>query len=228
MGTTPTNMSKKYTLPTNCSIERVGTTKRDRAFRLIFQADEGEDYVSEVYVPEKGETIQKAAYHVCLKFDWDRNPPGSKGRLISSLKEFLDWRGCGDDPYRWARAYYKYTDCGPWVNFLELVKPAHEINHPSVVAVLRKVRSQQQGTSCMHVISLQSLTHSNLLLLSPAVLVCRVQDGGLPGGPAQVLSGGARSHHCLHACMADAPPPAFMSAPPHNPHTPCPHALPLR
>jgi hypothetical protein len=134
--------NKKYTLPANCSIERVGNTKRDRAFQLRFQADEGVDFVSEAYVPEKGETIQKAAYKVCLKFDWDRNPPGCKGRLITSLKDFLDWRGCGDDPYSWARAYYKYTDCGPWVNFLELVTPAHEIDHPSVVAVLYRVRGK--------------------------------------------------------------------------------------
>lgn len=41
-----------------------------------------------------------------------------KSKLIRNLKQFLDWRGCGDDPYGWARAYYKYTDCGPWVNFL--------------------------------------------------------------------------------------------------------------
>jgi hypothetical protein len=134
--------NKKYTLPANCSIERVGTTKRDRAFRLIFQADEGEDYVSEMYVPEKGETMQKAAHRVCVKFDWIEDPPGKKGRLITSLAEFLDWRGCGDDPYSWARAYYKYTDCGPWVNFLELIKPAREINHPSAVAIVRCVRGK--------------------------------------------------------------------------------------
>lgn len=137
-------MSKKQTLklPDNCSLELVGTTKRDRAFQLRFLADEGEDYVSEVYVPGKGEALKRAAYNVCLKFDWLDEPPGKKGRLIHNLAEFLDWRGCGDDPYHWARAYYKYTDCGPWVNFLELVKPAHEINHPSVVAVLRKVRGK--------------------------------------------------------------------------------------
>jgi hypothetical protein len=137
-------MSKKtkLTLPDNCSIERLGTTKRDRAFRLHFLADEGQDYFSDEYVPGKGESLKRAAYNVCVKFDWLDEPPGKKGRLITSLADFLDWRGCGDDPYRWARAYYKYTDCGPWVNFLELVTPAHEINHPSVVAVLHKVRGK--------------------------------------------------------------------------------------
>jgi hypothetical protein len=135
-------MSKKYQLPANCEIERVGTTKRDRAFQLRFQADEGEDYVSEIYEPEKGETIQKTAYNVCVKFDWIDEPPGKKGKLITSLAEFLDWRGCGDDPYRWARAYYKYTACGPWVNFLEMVAPAHEFAYPSAVAVVRCVRGR--------------------------------------------------------------------------------------
>lgn len=39
-------------------------------------------------------------------------------KTINNLSEFLDWRGCGDDPYSWARAFYKYTDCGPWASFL--------------------------------------------------------------------------------------------------------------
>lgn len=39
-------------------------------------------------------------------------------KTINNLQEFLDWRGCGDNPYEWARAFYKYTDCGPWVRFL--------------------------------------------------------------------------------------------------------------
>lgn len=46
-----------------------------------------------------------------------------KGKLIKDLNAFLDWRGCGDDPGSWARAYYKYTDCGPWVNFVIKDKP---------------------------------------------------------------------------------------------------------
>jgi hypothetical protein len=135
---------KKYELPPNCSIERVGETKSDLAFQLRFMADEGEDFVSEVYEPEKGLSIRRTAFLICRKFDWDRNPPASRGRLISNLKEFLDWRGCGDDPYSWARAYYKYTDCGPWVNFLELIKPAHEIQRPSTVAIVRCVRGHAQ------------------------------------------------------------------------------------
>lgn len=46
-----------------------------------------------------------------------------KGKLIKDLNAFLDWRGCGDDPGQWARAYYKYTACGPWVNFVIKDKP---------------------------------------------------------------------------------------------------------
>lgn len=62
--------------------------------------------------------------------------------MIKNLKEFLAWRGCGDDPYQWARAYYKYMDCGPWVNFLQLVTPARDVDHPAVIAILRRVRGK--------------------------------------------------------------------------------------
>jgi hypothetical protein len=49
----------------------------------------------------------------------------SESKTIHNLAEFLDWRGCGDDPYSWARAYYKYTDCGPRVVFLTKGDPAY-------------------------------------------------------------------------------------------------------
>lgn len=65
-----------------------------------------------------------------------------KGTLIRNLAEFLDWRGCGSDPYQWARAFYKYTDCGPWVNFLELESPAQDIVHPATTAIVRCVRGK--------------------------------------------------------------------------------------
>ena len=135
-------MSKKTKLPAGCSIERVGETKRDRAFQLRFGAEQGEDYVSEIYVPDKGESIERAAHNVCVKFDWFYKPPGAKGRLIHTLAEFLEWRGCGGSPYQWARAFYKYTDCGPWAQFLELVTPARDIEHPTKVAVIRRVRNR--------------------------------------------------------------------------------------
>lgn len=38
---------------------------------------------------------------------------------IKNLKEFLAWRGFGEDEVGyWSRCFYKYTDCGPWVVFL--------------------------------------------------------------------------------------------------------------
>ncbi len=41
-------------------------------------------------------------------------------KIINNLQEFLDWRGfsINDGAYRWARCFYKYTDCGPWVTFM--------------------------------------------------------------------------------------------------------------
>ena len=40
--------------------------------------------------------------------------------IVYSLKQFIEeGRGISmeDGPYEWARAFYKYTDCGPWVTF---------------------------------------------------------------------------------------------------------------
>ena len=143
VGAPPQQTMRKYTLPANCSIERVGVTKRDRAFRLIFQADEGEDYTSEVYVPLKGESIKRAAYEVCVKFDWIDEPPRNKGRLITNLAEFLGWRGfSNDEPYYWARCFYKYTGCGPWTVFLLRDQEAHDVAHGPQTARFRKVRGK--------------------------------------------------------------------------------------
>lgn len=45
--------------------------------------------------------------------------PNKQMSKINNLKEFLAWRGFGEDEVRyWARCFYKYTDCGPWVVFL--------------------------------------------------------------------------------------------------------------
>jgi len=44
--------------------------------------------------------------------------------IVNNLQEFLDSRGCGDNPWQWARAFYKYTDCGPWAVFIMRDQPA--------------------------------------------------------------------------------------------------------
>lgn len=49
----------------------------------------------------------------------------SKEKTISNLEEFLKFRGVGQDPAQWARAFYKYTDCGPWVVFLTKGEPSY-------------------------------------------------------------------------------------------------------
>lgn len=40
--------------------------------------------------------------------------------IVNTLKEFIESRGFGMEagPYTWARAFYKYTDCGPWTAFI--------------------------------------------------------------------------------------------------------------
>lgn len=44
---------------------------------------------------------------------------------VTNFKEFLESRGMeGETPYRWARALYKYTDCGPWTVFITLKEKA--------------------------------------------------------------------------------------------------------
>lgn len=49
----------------------------------------------------------------------------SDSKKINSLEEFLAWRGFGaDEPYYWARCFYKYTDCGPWAVFIMADEPA--------------------------------------------------------------------------------------------------------
>jgi len=53
---------------------------------------------------------------------------------VRSFNELMDSRGMlGETPYRWARALYKYTDCGPWTVFLmadqrEVYYESEEVN----------------------------------------------------------------------------------------------------
>lgn len=68
-------MSK--TLPQNCVIEHLGHDRKDRAFVLVFQADEGDDYRSEVYYPEKGQKTTTAAYEICQRYGWLEFPPAN-------------------------------------------------------------------------------------------------------------------------------------------------------
>jgi hypothetical protein len=41
--------------------------------------------------------------------------------MIENLAQLLE----GETPYHFGRMLYKYTDCGPWTNFILLDKPAH-------------------------------------------------------------------------------------------------------
>jgi len=129
----------KIQLPKNCEIELIEEGSRD--FRLRFTSDDHQDYVSEIYTPAKGQRTRRAAYEVCEKFGWLKEPPNGPEKVITSLQEFLTWRGFGnDEPRYWARCFYKYTACGPWAVFLMADKPAHDIEHPDVTARIRCVR----------------------------------------------------------------------------------------
>lgn len=45
--------------------------------------------------------------------------------MAHNLGEFLQERGFAcDEPYTWARCFYKYQDCGPWASFLVKKKDA--------------------------------------------------------------------------------------------------------
>ena len=56
----------------------------------------------------------------------------SKTTIVHNLQEFLDSRGCGDSPWQWARAFYKYTPCGPWSVFIMKDQPAR-VDHWSII-----------------------------------------------------------------------------------------------
>jgi hypothetical protein len=55
-------------------------------------------------------------------------------KIINNLNEFLEFRGVSDSPYAWARAFYKYTDCGPWAVFLTRDTPAYTEKHRLLIA----------------------------------------------------------------------------------------------
>jgi len=61
-----------------------------------------------------------------------------KGRTIKNLNAFLKWRGfANDEPYTWARCFYKYTDCGPWAMFLLRDKDARDEDYEPQTARFR-------------------------------------------------------------------------------------------
>lgn len=83
-------MSKKNTLPENCEIETLDYDCKDRAFQLRFYAeDNGDDYLSEVYYPGKGQRLTTAAYEVCARYGWLDFPPAT-GILTKEELEKLD------------------------------------------------------------------------------------------------------------------------------------------
>lgn len=66
-------------------------------------------------------------------------PNEQMSKIIYSLHQFLAWRGFkGETPYRWARCFYKYTDCGPWAVFLVKTKEASEEVLPAQVASFKE------------------------------------------------------------------------------------------
>lgn len=69
-------MNKK--LPLNCEIETLDCNRKDRAFRLVFQAEDGgDDYHSEVYYPAKRQRLHTAAYEICARYGWLEFPPAT-------------------------------------------------------------------------------------------------------------------------------------------------------
>jgi hypothetical protein len=67
----------RHKLPTNCVIETLDYDRKDRAFRLVFQSEEGNDYCSEVYYPAKGQRLKTAAYEICARYGWLELPPAA-------------------------------------------------------------------------------------------------------------------------------------------------------
>lgn len=111
----------KIKLPENLSIEKVDDSDTDFILHFLAKGEGIGDYHSEVYERFEWETLEAAALRACERFDWIDHPPATKHahRIIHNLEEFLEWRGFGaEEPYYWARCFYKYTDCGPWVTFL--------------------------------------------------------------------------------------------------------------
>lgn len=65
-------------LPKNCEIECLDHPRRkDRAFRLIFRNEDGEDYRSEIYYPAKRQRVKTAAYEICQRYGWLEFPPAT-------------------------------------------------------------------------------------------------------------------------------------------------------
>lgn len=81
-------MSK--TLPKNCRIERLEHSTKDRAFVLIFEAEEGDDYRSEVYYPAKGQRLEAAALDICRRYNWLDFPPASGILADTDLHKLRD------------------------------------------------------------------------------------------------------------------------------------------
>lgn len=77
----------KNTLPENCEIELLDPPNKERAFRLRFVSERGEDYLSEVYYPAKRQRLQSAAMEVCRRYDWLDFPPATGILTIEELRK---------------------------------------------------------------------------------------------------------------------------------------------
>ncbi len=84
-------MNKK--LPNNCEVEVLDYDRKSRAFQLRFISEQGEDYLSEVYYPGKGQRLKTAAYEICQRYGWLDFPPAT-GVLtreeLLKLKDLVD------------------------------------------------------------------------------------------------------------------------------------------
>ena len=60
--------------------------ENDGLFALVF-CSKTDDYVSELYACEPGETPEQAAERICRKFGWHRTKPGQPKKKKATLRE---------------------------------------------------------------------------------------------------------------------------------------------
>lgn len=81
-------------LPKNCVIEPLDHDRKRRGFRLVFQAEEGEDYRSGVYYLAKGQRLKSAALEICARYGWLEFPPATG---VLTMEELLKLETLVDD-----------------------------------------------------------------------------------------------------------------------------------
>jgi hypothetical protein len=61
-------------------LDKLDERDKESDFRLIFYTNSCENYVSEAYYTEPGETVEQAAERICRKFGWHKKKPGQTVR----------------------------------------------------------------------------------------------------------------------------------------------------